>query len=44
MIETDINVELENVLHSVKSNNINSVEKAPEERRDIIHREKMPLD
>jgi len=44
MAETDINVELENILHKVKPKDINSVEKASEEMRDIIHREKMPLD
>ncbi|MFA5954802.1 MAG: PEP/pyruvate-binding domain-containing protein [Patescibacteria group bacterium] len=43
MAETDINIELENILHSVKPKDINSVEKASVKIRDIIHREKMPL-
>lgn len=42
--ETDLDAEIEAILKKVNAKDINSVDKASAEIRDLIHREKMPAD
>ena len=42
--ETELGVEIEAIIHKVKVKDINSVDRASNEIRDLIHREKMPAD